>query len=134
VEVKALIDTSAYSALRRNHTGVLAVLQECREVLLTPVVAGELRYGFRGGRQESANAALLSQFVSEPRVKLVHVDFDTADRFAEIQDFLRKNGRPLPTNDIWIAASAMQHGARVLTTDEHFLSIPHVLTAFVGAK
>ena len=102
--------------------------------MLSPVVIGELRFGFRGGSQESGNLALLSEFIAQPSVKLISVDHETAERFAEIQHYLRKQGNPLPTNDVWIAASAMQHGSRVLTNDQHFLAIPQILTEFVPSK
>lgn len=102
--------------------------------MLSPIVIGELRHGFRGGARERANLALLSEFIAQPSVTLIHVDHETAERFAEIQYHLRKEGTPLPTNDVWIAASAMQHGSRVLTNDQHFLGIPHILTEFVPTK
>ena len=131
--MKLVIDTCAYSALRRNHVGVHKTLQRCERVLLSPVVLGELKFGFRGGRQEPSNLTLLSEFVAEPDVQLICVDHVTAQYYSEIQHYLKTFGLPIPTNDIWIAASAMQYGGRVLTTDAHFRRIPHILTEYVPA-
>jgi tRNA(fMet)-specific endonuclease VapC len=126
-----VLDTSAYSALHRGHPGVHAALSQTEAVFLTPIVLGELRAGFRSGSFLEKNEQLLSQFIALPSVKVTRIDAETAARYAQIQHYLRKNGRPIPTNDLWIAASAMQLGARVLTTDEHFLAIPQILTLCV---
>ncbi|NOX61747.1 MAG: type II toxin-antitoxin system VapC family toxin, partial [Chloroflexi bacterium] len=52
---------------------------------------------------------------------------ETAERYARIYAYLRQIGRPIPTNDLWIAASALEHNAELLTADRHFLAIPHIL-------
>jgi tRNA(fMet)-specific endonuclease VapC len=53
-----------------------------------------------------------------------------SERYAAIINYLRKNGTPIPTNDIWIAASAMEYGLKVITTDRHYLNIPLIITEF----
>ena len=121
------LDTSAYSAFMRGHQGVAAALRHADEIVLSPVVLGELRAGFRGGTRRSKNEGELAQFVASPRVRLAIIDADTADRYAEIVTYLRQAGTPIPTNDVWIAAGAMEHGLQVVTTDPHYRKIAQVL-------
>ncbi len=87
------------------------------------VVAGELLLGFRLGTRLKKNMAELDAFLENPYVSLVPVTLTTADRFARIAATLRAKGRPIPTNDIWIAAHAMETGAELLSFDAHFGAI-----------
>ncbi len=124
---KILLDTSAYSALFRGDDQVKSILQEAEEISMTPVILGELLSGFSGGRFEFRNRQLLREFLATPRVRVHSLDGDTSERYAAIWLHLRRDGTPIPTNDLWIAASAMQHGLTVLTADRHFLKVPQVL-------
>ena len=128
---KFLLDTSAYSALFRGDVQVKSILQEVQEVSMTPVVLGELFAGFSGGRFETRNRKLLKEFLSTPRVHVYSIDSETSERYAAVWLHLRNQGTPIPTNDLWIAASAMQHGLTVLTADRHFLKVPQVLTRVI---
>ena len=128
---KVLLDTSAYSALFRGEEQVKYILQEVEEVSLTPVILGELLAGFTGGRFEARNRELLKEFLETPRVRVYPIDGETSERYAAVWLHLREQGTPIPTNDLWIAASAMQHGLSVLTADRHFLKIPQVLTKII---
>jgi predicted nucleic acid-binding protein len=125
-----LLDTSGYSAFRRGHSGVLREIQEADGITITPVVLGELRAGFLMGRRAERNKTDLEAFLSSPRVRVADIDSGTAERYAVILVDLREAGTPIPTNDIWIAASAMQHGLRVVTTDEHYKKVRQVVVAF----
>jgi tRNA(fMet)-specific endonuclease VapC len=127
---RVAIDTSAYSALFRKHPGIVEAMRQTEVVLLSPVVIGELRAGFRRGLREDFNETRLAEFRSIHRVRVPEIDEETADYYAEIRQYLKRAGTPLPTNDIWIAATAMQHGCRVLTTDRHFLLAPQVITDY----
>jgi len=127
-----LVDTSAYSAFLRGHEGLKLALQRAERIALTPIVLGELGAGFRAGARRRKNEAELDQFLSSPRVDVVAVEAETAERYAVILHALRKAGTPIPTNDIWIAASAMQHGLRVLTTDVHYDRIPQIIVECFG--
>jgi tRNA(fMet)-specific endonuclease VapC len=122
-----VLDTSAYSAFMRGHGELKLTLQRADRIVLTPIVLGELGAGFRAGSHQKKNEAELSHFLSSPRVDVVAVDAETAERYAVILHGLRQAGTPIPTNDIWIAASAMQHGLRVLTTDLHYDRIPQII-------
>jgi tRNA(fMet)-specific endonuclease VapC len=120
VAVKVLLDTSAYSELKRGHPGVAARIRRSTQVLFSAIVAGELMHGFRSGTRLPQNRAELEDFLGRSRVAFLPVDLQKADRFGRIASQLRRRGTPIPTNDIWIAAHAMQHGADLLSFDAHF--------------
>ena len=123
MEVKILLDTSAYSGFR---TGVPAVVKKIHDsdlVLVSPVVLGELMYGFRNGSKFTRNTELLGRFLENDAVEVIPIGEVTADRYSRIVLQLRKEGKPVPSNDIWIAAQAMEHGADLLTSDRHFEKI-----------
>ncbi len=124
---RVLVDTSAYSAFFRGHAGVIEVLRAADEIIVSAIVLGELRAGFIRGAQRAKNERELDVFLASPRSRVAAIGAETALRYAYIFAFLRKSGAPIPTNDIWIAASAMELGAAVLTTDSHFRSIPQIL-------
>ena len=125
---KVILDTSAYSALLRGNPAVLRAVQETDEITFTPVVLGELYAGFLLGKHEKRNRDMLGEFIATPRVKVREIDEETSKRYAAIFAYLREKGTPIPTNDLWIAASAMQHGLKIITTDEYYLKVPQVIT------
>ncbi|MCL4822436.1 MAG: type II toxin-antitoxin system VapC family toxin [Vicinamibacteria bacterium] len=118
--MKVLLDTNAYTALLRGHAGVADRVRRADQVLLSTVVAGELLFGFRHGSRYEANRRELEEFLDSPYVSLLDVTWVTAERFGRIAAALRRKGRPLPTNDIWIAAHALESGADLLSFDRHF--------------
>lgn len=118
--MKVLLDTNAYSALRRGHELVAEQVRSSEEVLLSTVVVGELLFGFRNGSRYDENTRALRSFVEDLNVRLLPVTWHTADLFGRISAELRKKGRPIPTNDIWIAAHAMEAGADLVSSDPHF--------------
>jgi len=122
-----LLDTSAYSAFMRGHPELKLVVQRSEEIRVTPIVLGELISGFKMGKDEGRNRELLEEFLSSPRVNIVEIDEETSERYALILNALHGKGTPIPTNDIWIASSAMQYGLKVVTTDTHYLQISQVL-------
>jgi tRNA(fMet)-specific endonuclease VapC len=130
---RTLVDTSAYSAHLRGHSAVKQSLREADEVYLSAVVLGELRAGFLRGSKARRNEQILREFLSRPRVRVVDVDEGTSERYSVIYHDLRRRGRPVSVNDVWIAATAFQHGLRLLTTDKDFLQIPQVLVDYVEA-
>ena len=118
-----LLDTNTYSALLRGHDEVADRVRRADRVVFSTVVAGELMLGFRLGTRLKKNTADLAAFLENPYVSLVPVTLTTADRFARIAAALRARGKPIPTNDIWIAAHAMETGAELLSFDAHFGAI-----------
>ncbi|MGH9320058.1 MAG: type II toxin-antitoxin system VapC family toxin [Vicinamibacteria bacterium] len=118
--MKILLDSNAYTELKKGHPSVAELVRGSERILLSTVVAGELLYGFRHGSRFEANLRELRLFLESPYVKLLPVSFVTSDRYSRIATSLRRKGRPIPTNDIWIAAHAMETGAELVSFDEHF--------------
>jgi tRNA(fMet)-specific endonuclease VapC len=118
--MRVLLDTDAYSALKRAHPAVVDIVRRSEDVLLSTVVAGELLYGFRCGNRFERNRDELEQFAASPFVTVVPVTMATADRFSRIAAALKARGKPIPTNDMWIAAQAMETGAELLSFDRHY--------------
>ena len=125
--MNVLLDTSAYSALCRGNQAILDVVRQSETIALPAVVLGELHSGFRAGNRYKENTAQLTHFLSKPSVRVLHVTEETALRYAEVDVYLRKRGRPIPRNDVWIAASALEHGLQLLTLDVHFREVPLLL-------
>lgn len=120
------LDTSAYGNFRRGEPRVVAHLDRADWVGVPSVVVGELWAGFQLGARTDENAGELDEFLSHAVVEALPVDTVVARIYGEIFADLRRKGRPLPTNDVWIAATAARVGAAVLTFDEHFREISRV--------
>ena len=117
---RILLDTSAYSALFRKHQATVQLVESAESLYLTPIVLGELKAGFLLGRRGEENERSLREFLQSPRVSVLAINDETADRWAIIAAFLKKAGTP-------VAASAMQHGLPILTSDRDFKKIPQVI-------
>jgi tRNA(fMet)-specific endonuclease VapC len=118
--VKILLDTNAYSALVQGHQGVAQKVRQADEILFSAVVVGELLFGFHNGTRYEKNRRELDQFLENPHVRWMTVTLETCERFGQIAAALRRKGRPIPTNDIWIAAHAQEAAAEFLSFDDHF--------------
>jgi len=129
---RVVLDTSAYSLLMRGRNEAAELLDAADEVYLPAVVIGELLAGFKKGSSEQRNREILDRFLAISRVAILPLDEEAAERYAVILDFLRRQGATIPTNDLWIAACAMQHGLVLITADRHFLKLPQVVTDFVA--
>ena len=125
--MNVLLDTSAYSHLTRGHQGILDVMRQAETVAMSTVVLGELYSVYRGGNRWSENIARLTQFLHVNASRVLPITEETALRYAEIDAYLRERGRPIPRNDVWIAASAIEHGLQLVTLDAHFREIPLLL-------
>ena len=117
-----ILDTNAVSALFAGDADLLPLLAGEPRLHLPVVVIGEYRDGLLRSRQRSALARLLDTLIAESRV--LEIDLETAERYAEVRDALRRQGTPIPENDVWIAALARQHELPVVTRDEHFDQVP----------
>jgi predicted nucleic acid-binding protein len=124
---KILIDTNVYSKALRGDADCVATLSQVVKIGIAAISIGELLSGFKGGLREERNKAELGEFLDSPRVTVYPVDEDTAEYYSLILNGLKKNGTPIPTNDIWIAAVASQHGLQLYTFDKHFSLIKGLL-------
>jgi tRNA(fMet)-specific endonuclease VapC len=130
--MKRLLDTNAYVAMKRNHSGVVSLVRESTELVFSMVVVGELLFGFRNGSRFTENFAELDELLSDSRVTLFDVTRTTADRFGRLAAALRKAGTPIPTNDIWIAAHAFESGAELVSFDAHFRAVQGLVWTHVA--
>lgn len=117
------MDTNVYAAFKRNNPEIVDLFRNLDFIGLDVTVLGELYAGFRGGNREKKNLKEVAEFINSPRLRLLCNDAGTAAFYAQIFYQLKKKGTPIPTNDMWIAASAMQNGLAVLTLDSHFALI-----------
>ena len=118
--MKILLDTNAYSKLVRGHQQVAGLARDAEKVLFSPIVAGELLFGYRLGRHFERNLDTLRSFLKSPNVTLLSISMTTADRYSRIAASQRAKGRPIPTNDMWIAAHSLETGADLVSADRHF--------------
>ena len=119
-----LIDTNIYSYALKGDDEVVNVLRKSEQIGISVISIGELLSGFKGGGREKKNREEIEIFLDSPRVVVYPVDEDTSEFYAEIINNLREIGKPVPTNDVWIAAIAFQNGLKLFTKDIHFKTIP----------
>lgn len=115
-----LIDTNIYTHALKGEKATISILQRAKEIAICSISIGELLSGFKAGGREKRNREELAEFLDAPRVRMCGIDEDTAEFYATILNGLRKQGKPIPTNDIWIASVAFQHGFPLFTKDRHF--------------
>ncbi|CAB1064728.1 hypothetical protein D1BOALGB6SA_9525 [Olavius sp. associated proteobacterium Delta 1] len=122
-----LIDTNIYTDALNGKVDVIKVLQRAPKISICSISIGELLSGFKAGSKEDKNREELEEFLDSPRVQLHTIDEETAEFYAEIKNGLRKKGKPIPTNEIWIASIALQHGLKLYTNDRHFKYVPGLM-------
>ena len=122
-----LIDTNAYAAFKRGIPDSVDVIRHVPFVGVSSIVLGELLGGFALGTRPRENRRELDGFLTSGRVRILAVDADTATYYATVYQHLRGVGRPIPTNDMWIAAVALQHDLAVFSYDGHFAEIPGIV-------
>lgn len=119
-----ILDTNALSALADGARALEAAAVGVEAFSLPVIVLGEFRFGVLRSRHRARYDAWLSELIEASRLLLV--DPDTAVHYAAVRDSLRQRGTPIPSNDAWIAALALQHGLPVLSRDMHFDAVPGV--------
>ena len=124
--MRVLLDTNRYRDFCEGNAEAVDIMQRARSIGIPFVVLAELRAGFLCGSVARKNEKTLSIFLNSPRVRTVFPDGDTTHHFARIFAQLRLLGRPIPVNDIWIAALAVQHNLALFSRDAHFDSLPQV--------
>jgi tRNA(fMet)-specific endonuclease VapC len=121
---KILLDTNAYVRFLRGDEKVMEYLAEADSVYMSVFVLGELYAGFKAGGKEKENRQILDRFLLKSTVIVHEATIETADIFGFIMASLRKSGNPIPINDVWIAAHALETGSILVTYDDHFAAIP----------
>jgi tRNA(fMet)-specific endonuclease VapC len=132
--MRSCLDTSAYSYFKRGDRQVIDLIDRSDWVGVPAVVLGELSVGFLLGSRRRENEIDLSAFLANAAVEALAIDEDVARIYAEIVVELREAGTPVPTNDIWIAATAVRAGASVVTYDVHFSSIKRVASLVLNPQ
>jgi tRNA(fMet)-specific endonuclease VapC len=115
------LDTNAASAILDRRQEIESLLRGFHHLALPVVALGELRFGALNSKRQKENAIRLAELISIARV--LEVDDETASVYANIRMSLKSIGRPIPENDMWIAACAIRHGPPLATADRHFASI-----------
>lgn len=110
----------------RGEREVVALVDRAEWIGMPSIVLGELHSGFLGGGHAERNEDELERFLGHPVVEELPVDHDVARLYAEIVGSLRAKGRPVPTNDVWIAATAARAGATLVSYDAHFAAIERI--------
>lgn len=103
-----LLDTNAYVAYRNEQRPIIEVIQHAELIGISPIVLGELLSGFEGGNRVKKNREELQRFLQSSRIRIFSITSDTAKFYAQIYASLSSKGKPIPTNDMWIAAQALE--------------------------
>ncbi len=125
--MRLALDTNRYADLCRGNLRVVKIIEAADEVWLPFVVLGELRAGFAVGNQGPLNEAVLRRFLLKSGVGVLYADEQTTYHYASVYRQLRKQGTPIPTNDMWIAALVLQHSLSLYDRDRHFDALPQLL-------
>ena len=125
--MRLALDTNRYTDLCRGEVSVVKTIELADEVWLPFIVLGELRAGFAVGSQGPSNEAGLRRFLLKPGVGVLQADEQTTHHYGALYRQLRKQGSPIPTNDMWIAALVLQHSLVLFARDAHFDAIPQLL-------
>ena len=132
--MRILLDSSAYSHLKRGHRRIAEIVRRCEEIRLPLVVIGESLYGFGNCSLLERNVRELHVFLDNPHVAIAAMTLTAADhRCSRIAAALRAKGRPIPSNDIRIVAHAMETGADLISVDRHFEQIDGLAWTHVPA-
>jgi tRNA(fMet)-specific endonuclease VapC len=123
---KILLDTNAYVGFLRGDEKVMSYLAQADDVYMSVFVLGELFAGFKAGGKTKNNTLILERFLLKPTVTVLEATIETADIFGLIVASLKKSGRPIPINDVWIAAHALETGSILVTYDNHFAAVPGI--------
>ena len=125
--MRVALDTNRYVDLCKGVTETVALLEEAETILLPFVVIGELRAGFVHGRRQAANERILRRFLFKDGVRALFADDQTTHHYASVFRQLLKQGTPIPTNDMWLAALVLQHNLALHARDKHFDHLPQIV-------
>lgn len=121
-----LLDTNIVIALFADEEIIKDNLAQASEVFIPSIVIGELYYGARRSRRIEANLARVDELVAGNSILMC--DAETARQYGAVKNRLKLKGRPLPENDVWISALALQHNLTLVTRDAHFQEVENLQT------
>ncbi len=124
--MKLALDTNAYRLMMDAEPAAVKLVRTAERLLMPVPVIAELRFGFLNGTKGRENEANLVRFLDRARIEVLCCDEETAVRYAELKLQLKKQGTPIPLNDVWIAALVLQHRATLFTRDSDFERIPQL--------
>lgn len=116
-----ILDTNALSAFADGQASLRRAIEPEIDLALPVIVVGEYLYGIRQSRHRARYQDWLNAHLGT--FVILEIERETASRYAELRSELKSTGRPIPSNDVWIAALARQHGSRLLTRDRHFEAV-----------
>lgn len=125
--MRLALDTNRYVDLCNGVEETVALLEEAEAVMLPFVVLAELRAGFANGRRQAENERTLRRFLLKEGVRVLFADDQTTHHYATIYRQLRRQGTPIPTNDMWLAAIVLQHNLALHARDRHFDHLPQII-------
>ena len=125
--MRVALDTNRYVDLCKGVEKTVALLEEAEAIMLPFVVLGELRAGFALGRREIENERTLRRFLLKEGVRVLFAEDQTTHHYASVFRQLRKQGTPIPTNDMWLAALVLQHNLALHARDKHFDHLPQIV-------
>jgi tRNA(fMet)-specific endonuclease VapC len=129
MEMRVVLDTNRLTDLFQSDAELAKWLGYCEEVWIPLFVLGEIKAGFQGGTQRFRNEILLHELLSKPTVRVMLPSIETAEQYARLFVQLKLAGTPVPNNDLWIAALALEHNLALVTRDQHFRHIPQLVRA-----
>jgi tRNA(fMet)-specific endonuclease VapC len=113
-----ILDTNAVSAVADNQASAVRIFSSVASVELPAIVLGEYRFGIGQLRRRKEYEKWLEELIAATRV--LSVDEETSRHYAQVRSELKKAGRPIPSNDLWIAALARQYQLPLMSQDTHF--------------
>lgn len=125
--MRAALDTNRLTDLFKGDERLSEWLETCDEVWIPLIVLAEIKAGFLGGAQQRSNQILLGRLLSKATVQVLLPGRETAEQYARLFVQLKRAGTPIPDNDLWIAALALEHDLTLVTRDQHFEYIPQLL-------
>ena len=129
MEVRVALDTNRLTDLFQGDAELADLLGSCEEVWIPLIVLAEIKAGFHGGTQQERNAALLHALLAKPTVAILFPGRETAEHYARLFVQIKRARTPMPANDLWIAALAIEHDLPLITRDQHFDRIPQLQRA-----
>ena len=127
--MRVALDTNRLTDLFQQDAALAAFLGQCDEVFIPFIVLAEIKAGFYGGSRQVSNEALLSNFLSRDTVTILFAGRETTEQYARLFVQLKRAGTPIPDNDLWIAALAMEHDLALVMRDRHFDKVPQLRQA-----